>query len=193
MPGDFFKWAYLVGLLVISAVRKTHERRAGRRSSLKDTPILESLLMMAWGIAAGILPPIHLFSSWLDFADYPMPVASGFLGIALFVVATWMLHRSHADLGKRWSPTIEMQDRQGLVTEGVYRQIRHPMYSAHLLWAVAQLLLVPNFIAGLLALPLILGLIVVRVPREEKIMLDEFGDSYRAYMSNTKRVIPGII
>ena len=35
-----------------------------------------------------------------------------------------------------------------LVTNGIYRRIRHPMYSAFWLWAIAQALLLPNWIAG---------------------------------------------
>jgi protein-S-isoprenylcysteine O-methyltransferase Ste14 len=33
-------------------------------------------------------------------------------------------------------------------------------------------------------------LYLLRVPREERMMLDEFGEEYRAYMNHTGRVIP---
>ncbi len=64
------------------------------------------------------------------------------------------------------------------------------MYSAHVLWGIAQILLLPNLIAGPLALVLIFAVIGIRVPREEQAMLEEFGDDYRQYMKMTGRILP---
>ena len=64
------------------------------------------------------------------------------------------------------------------------------MYAAHLLWALAQPLLLWNWLAGLSLLANFLPLYLVRVPQEEKMMLDSFGEAYRAYMDRTGRVIP---
>jgi len=189
---EVFNWIWIVLFVVIVIVRKIHERRAGERSSLKDTPAAEATLMMLWGLASGILPFFYIFSSWLDFANLPftMPPILGFLGAIFFLVSIWLLHRSHADLGKLWSPTVEPEARQRLVTDGVFKRIRHPMYAAHVLWGIAQTLLLPNFIAGPLALVLMFAVIVLRVPREERAMIEEFGDEYRQYMKTTGRVFP---
>ena len=67
------------------------------------------------------------------------------------------------------------------MTEGIYRRVRHPMYSAFWLWAIAQVLLLPNWIAGFAGLA---GFAVSsRVAREERMMLENFG--YCAYMART--------
>lgn len=190
MPQTFLSWTWLVLFVAISVVRKAHERRAGRRSSLRDTPVIEAALMVAWGIAAGVAPLVYMFTDRLAFADYPMPWPLGALGAALFLGAIWLLHRSHADLGAAWHPTVEPGAGQGLVTHGVFRRIRHPMYTAHLVWGVAQILLIPNLVGGALALPLILLVLLFRIPREERAMIAEFGDAYRAYMAQTGRVFP---
>jgi protein-S-isoprenylcysteine O-methyltransferase Ste14 len=192
MSQDVFNWIWIGFFVVIVVVRKTHERKAGRRSSLKDTPAAEGTLMMLWGIASGILPFIYIFSSWLDFANFPYEISPvfGIIGVVFFFISIWMLHRSHADLGKLWSPTVDPEAKQKLVTDGVYKRIRHPMYAAHMLWGVAQVLLLPNYIAGQLALVLMLAVIVLRVPREEQAMLEEFGDEYRQYMQKTGRILP---
>ena len=125
-------------------------------------------------------------------ADLPfrMPSAFGFFGIVLFLISIWLLHRSHADLGRLWSPTVEPETQQRLVTDGVYKRSRHPMYAAHVLWGLAQALLLPNLIAGPLALLLMLGVISLRVPREEHAMLKEFGDDYRKYIKTTGCILP---
>ncbi len=77
-----------------------------------------------------------------------------------------------------------------LVTGGVYRYIRHPMYASMWLWGIAQALLLWNWIAGWASLVLFLPLYVLRVPREERMMHEYFGDAYRTYMNRTARVIP---
>ncbi len=189
-----FNWVWFALLIAIIVVRKAHERKAGRHSRLKGTPIVEAALMVLWGVAAGVLPLFYIFGSWLDFADLPfkMPSAFGFFGIALFLISIWLLHRSHADLGRLWSPTVEPEAKQRLVTDGVYKRTRHPMYAAHVLWGFAQALLLPNLIAGPLALLLMLGVISLRVPREEQAMLEEFGDNYRTYMKTTGRILPNL-
>lgn len=64
------------------------------------------------------------------------------------------------------------------------------MYAAHVLWGIAQTLLLPNLLAGSLALVLILAVIALRIPREEGAMLEEFGDEYRQYMKSTGRILP---
>jgi len=73
---------------------------------------------------------------------------------------------------------------------GVDELVRHPMRAAHLLWAVAQLLLLQNWIAGPAFLVASLPLYVVRIPREEEMMLEEFGEEYRRYAERTGRVVP---
>ena len=73
---------------------------------------------------------------------------------------------------------------------GVYRFVRHPMYAAHLLWAVAQVLLIPNWITGPAMLVFFVPMYLVRVPREERMMLEHFGDAYRRYRARTGAVLP---
>jgi len=79
-----------------------------------------------------------------------------------------------------------------MVTSGVYRQIRHPMYASIFLYAVAQTFLVPNWIAGPACLVTFTVLFILRVGREEQMMLEKFGDEYRAYAQRTKRLVPHV-
>ena len=58
------------------------------------------------------------------------------------------------------------------------------------LWGAATALLMTHWIAGLATL-ILFGLVYfVRVPREEQMMLDHFGEEYRAYLKRTGRVLP---
>ena len=67
------------------------------------------------------------------------------------------------------------------------------MYSAHLLWAVAQIMILPNWIAGPCFLLLSLPLYLYRMPREEAMLQDMFGEEYTRYIAVTGRLIPKIM
>ena len=91
-----------------------------------------------------------------------------------------------------WSASLKIREKHTLVTAGVYRLIRHPMYSSFLLLAFAQFLLLSNWFAGLAGTAGALALFAFRVEREEKMMTDLFGAEYSTYMTRTKRIIPWI-
>ena len=150
---------------------------------------MEIILLSIIGIAM-ILPFFSIFAPWLDFADYHLPQWLGWIGTAFFAVALFLLWRSHADLGKNFSPIPQIKQQHSLITDGIYRHIRHPMYAAHLLWAVAQGLLLENWLAGWAFLVVSLPLYLIRIPKEESMMLEQFGDQYNQYISRTGRIIP---
>lgn len=102
----------------------------------------------------------------------------------------WLFWRSHADLGDSWSDTLALHEDHALVTEGVYRHLRHPMYSASWLLMVAQALLLSNWIAGFGGIVTFGALYVLRVSKEERMMQERFGEQYQRYRATTGRVIP---
>ena len=55
-----------------------------------------------------ILPLIYVLTPWLDFADYHLPDWAGWLGMIVFAGELWILWRSHVDLGRNFSPELEI-------------------------------------------------------------------------------------
>ncbi|MCP4258850.1 MAG: isoprenylcysteine carboxylmethyltransferase family protein [Planctomycetes bacterium] len=64
------------------------------------------------------------------------------------------------------------------------------MYAAHLLWAVAQGLLLANWLAGWAFLVVFVPFYLIRAPKEERMMLEQFEEQYRQYINRTGRIIP---
>jgi protein-S-isoprenylcysteine O-methyltransferase Ste14 len=124
------------------------------------------------------------------FASYPFHPIQGWLGLLFAIATLWMFRLTHKALGRNWSVSLDVREGHRLVTDGIYSRVRHPMYSAFWLWAVAQALLLPNWVAGFAGLVGFGTLFFGRVAREERMMLEMFGDSYRAYMERTDRVFP---
>ena len=77
-----------------------------------------------------------------------------------------------------------------VIFKAIYGYIRHPMYASHWLWSIAQVLLLQNWIAAFASLVTFIPLYLRRVPQEEQMMLEHFGEEYRTYMERTGRVIP---
>lgn len=137
-----------------------------------------------------VIPLIFIFTSWLDFANYNLPAAGGWMGVGLFALSLLFYASAYHELGRNWSPRIEVLERQQLVTSGIYHYIRHPVYAAMWLWALAQPLLLHNWIAGFGLLVIFLPLYLLRMPREEEMMMEHFGQEYKDYMEDSGRLIP---
>ncbi len=174
-------------------IRFPHERKV-RKNAIK-TNRRDSMELLLLGISLtglGLIPIAYVFTGFPAIAGRPFVPALAWLGIATGQFSLWLFWRTHKELGRNWSVSLEVRDKHELITGGVYRYVRHPMYSAFFLWAVAQFLLLPNWVAGLSGIVGFGTLYLFRVGREEKLMLDAFGEEYRAYMARTARVVPWI-
>ncbi|HPJ74704.1 MAG TPA: protein-S-isoprenylcysteine O-methyltransferase [Methanoregulaceae archaeon] len=191
MNPTLFPAIYFSGLLVASVIRWHYSRdyRALVKKEAKR-PKADTPLVYLPALGMFVLPVVYAFSSLLSPLDYPLPVWAGCAGVIVYASAIWLLWRSHVDLGSSFSPVTGTRPEQCLVTAGVYSRVRHPMYSAHLLWGLAQPLLLWNWIAGFSMFATMLPLYLVRVGPEEQMMIDRFGDEYREYMERTGRLFP---
>ncbi len=182
---------FLFGLLVYVAVRSTYRKRAaGTSASISRSDRRDRFLVLLVVAGQIVLPLLYLFSHWLDFANHQSPLFAPWLGAVSWLAGLWTFWRSHADLGTNWSVGLELRDTHRLVTQGIYRIVRHPMYAAFIMFGVSQALLLPNWIAGASALVAVALLCFIRIPNEEAMMREFFGEEYRDYMKQTGGLIP---
>jgi protein-S-isoprenylcysteine O-methyltransferase Ste14 len=180
------------GTVVMIAIRAPHGRRSRSVKAAKShqTPLETGVLVLAW--VGFLVPLIWVASPAFSFAEYSLRTGPLVAGVLCLVIGLWLFYRSHADLGTNWSITLEIREEHRLITQGVYRRIRHPMYTALLLYAAGQALVIPNWVAGLSNLIAFMVLFALRVGAEERMMTEQFGDEYTAYSARTKRLIPGV-
>jgi protein-S-isoprenylcysteine O-methyltransferase Ste14 len=186
------KATILASSLVMVIIRAPHGQRSravkvvrSRRGALEIV-----LLTLAW--LSFFVPLIWVAGPVFAFAEYrlhPIPLLAGIVCLA---TGLWLFAQSHADLGKNWSLTLEVRENHELISRGIYRHVRHPMYLALLVYAVGQALVVPNWIAGPSYGVAMVLLVALRLGPEERMMAEEFGEEYRAYMRQTKRLVPGV-
>jgi protein-S-isoprenylcysteine O-methyltransferase Ste14 len=130
-----------------------------------------------------------LFPSILLLFQMPLPNWLRWLGVGLGFLSIPFLLWVHYVLDKEWSITLKLQTNHKLITSGPYRRIRHPMYTVFFVYEFSWVLVSASYLFLLCYLITIL-LIVVRIPKEEQMMLEKFGDEYRIYMKHTGRLLP---
>ena len=139
--------------------------------------------LMLTPFAWALTPFINKFN--LDF-----PLWLRLIGIAFSIISLpyfWWIHKT---LGQNWSPSLEIRKGHELINKGPYKSIRHPMYLQILIWTIAQALIASNLIASSFGIIAWIFLYFIRVPKEEKMMKEIFGDEYIDYMKRTGKIFP---
>jgi protein-S-isoprenylcysteine O-methyltransferase Ste14 len=185
---------WFAGLVAWYIIRYPFERKAkkvGVAKSLfgwRESGLLSLAFFGLW-----IVPLIYSLTGFPAALDRPHIPAIAILGVVALCGALLLFYRSHADLGKNWSISLQIRNEHRLVTTGIYRFIRHPMYSSFFLLAVAQLMLLPNWFAGATGLIGVGMLYAFRIRQEERMMMERFGAEYRDYIAHTARLIPWLV
>jgi protein-S-isoprenylcysteine O-methyltransferase Ste14 len=92
-------------------------------------------------------------------------------------------------LGMEWSSQLQIREHHHLVTKGPYARIRHPIYAALLLFLIAIALITANWLLVLFLLASV-WVYLVRIPQEERMMIETFGEAYLAYKEKTGGLFP---
>ena len=114
----------------------------------------------------------------------------GMLGVLLTLLGvTWALLAREA-LGVNWSgAVVTIKEDHQLIESGPYAYVRHPIYAGFLLGALGTVFTIGT-LASFCAIPILLIAFAIRIRREEKMMLAQFPDTFRAYKFRTKMLIP---
>ena len=89
-------------------------------------------------------------------------------------------------------PEGQIENTTALVTSGIFRYVRHPLYASLVLLGTGIFFKDITLLTALCAL-VNLWAIVATARTEENEMLEKFGDEYARYMQSTKMFIPMII
>ena len=112
-------------------------------------------------------------------------------GTVMVLVATALMLAAQLDLGASWRVGIDEGARPGLVTGGLYRYSRNPIYVAMLTALLGFALLLPSWIS--LGLLIGAGLGIRRHVRDEEAYLARtYGEEYRRYAARVGRFVPGV-
>lgn len=194
-----FRWAFLILLAALFAMRfyfMVQVRRSGGRVMPDEGAIKREggrgvfvLRVMAFFVLLVFLAMYILGAKWIDAFRFPLPDWLRWTGFIIGVVSVLFWTWTQITLDTQWSAQLQLTKEHHLVTTGPYARIRHPLYAAMLGWCVSLSLLTANWIFVVVCTLSVLGLLW-RIPKEEQMMVEAFGEEYKAYMQRTGRFFP---
>lgn len=188
-------WVLLAGVMLMRVYSSYQVRRSGewllpdRAAVEREGKVSFAARFVGFFAILGFLVLHALNPPWMRALEFPLPPwlrwAGFVLGLVSLVGWTW----TQVELGKHWSAQLQLRAEHHLVTSGPYSRVRHPLYTSMLGWAVGLALVTANWVFVFMV-ALTVAMMVSRTPKEEQMMIDEFGDEYRDYMRRTGRFFP---
>ena len=141
-------------------------------------------------LGMAFIPLISIFTPFLNNFEIKIPLLILFFSIIGIALDLYFFYLIHKQLGMNWSPILEIKENQKLIKDGVYKYIRHPMYTQLLLWNILQGILLSNYFVEFFGILTMVIFYFSRINSEEELMIEEFGEEYIKYMENTGRLFP---
>lgn len=146
------------------------------------------LLVNFFGIWAVHWLAMYDFSRYSNFHDNFWEI----LGISLISVAI-MINQSAIRKLKKLFDRITIKPDHQLITTGIYRLVRHPIYLSYLLLFLGYCALLHSRIFTFILLCLVCSIwLNNRIEIEEEMLIAKFGEQYKAYQQKTRKILPFI-
>jgi len=197
----FFRIAFLSLWISLGIVRgyygrktKTHDSLAGIKEKLKTADsemgkgmmILTAIITVIGG--TGLI--FYLLAlPWWPWTHIPLGEYVQWAGIIVSVVPIFYLIWVHRHLDNQWSIALEIQEDHKLITTGPYKRVRHPMYLGLFVYTLGLCLISLDILVTLFFM-FSIWVNYRRIPSEEQMMIDQFGDVYLEYMKKSSKLIP---
>jgi len=188
-------WSYWIGVGVMIVRVRRHTRRV---VGVVPEQRLERFMWLLWVplVAAWVtLPWLALNRTQAPWALPEFARLSGGYGVLRWVAAIVAVAclaatiKCWARMGKDWRMAVTDEENQVLITDGMFRRIRHPIYAFSILLMSCTLLIVPTL--PMIAFGLLhIGLMILKARNEERHMLASHGDAYARYLADTGRFVP---
>lgn len=136
-----------------------------------------------------------LFITWWDFVKIQEMIYRinliNVTGLLLFVIGIVIRRIGKRTLGRYYAYGLRTLQNHELITHGIFKHIRHPISLAMFMYGIGIPLIFTSFY-GFLIMLMLIPLTLYRIGIEEKMLIEQFGDKYREYMTKTKKIIPFI-
>lgn len=185
-------WTYLVLMFLFFFISLVYRGVRRDASAVRGTRTEHGLFLLV-NVAFIVLPLAYAATGVFHALDYDLPPVLSLVGLTGLVAAFLIRAKAHLDLGESFTIAPGTKRKRELITNGIYSRIRHPMYLSMLVWGISTPLVLHNYLVGLLPLASITTFLMVRLPMEEAILREEFGDEYRAYQARTGGLLPRLL
>jgi len=113
-------------------------------------------------------------------------------GVVVFFIGAAVRAMGHINLGKQFTIHVKIVSGHKLITSGVHKYMRHPMYTGLFLMVIGSCVALHSLWAVIAIFVLLVPAGIYRVKVEEETLTKQFGKQYTEYMKRTKRFVPYI-
>ncbi|HTS20540.1 MAG TPA: isoprenylcysteine carboxylmethyltransferase family protein [Casimicrobiaceae bacterium] len=187
-------WAYWigVGMMIVRVHRKTRklgglvpEQRLERAMWLVWVPLVAAWLTLPYLALVRSHAPLALpaFAQLAPYAGLRWIAAGCALGSLLLTSLCW------SRMGTGWRMGVSSTGREQLITDGMFRYVRHPIYALSMLLMTCTAIVLPTVPVMVMA-AVHLALLHLKARNEERHLLGLHGEAYRSYLARTGRFFP---
>lgn len=175
----------IAGLTAVSltqpplSVAETNDKKQSDKFSV--------ILILLMSLISGVVPIIDWAYYHSERNNFNLMTMTG---IVLIVIGVLFRAWAIRTLGQFFTPTVQIKEEHKLINVGPYRIIRHPSYFAALLSLIGTSVLLESIIGILVSVIAMGTAYYVRIGIEEKKLTEHFGNQYRNYTLQTKKIIP---
>jgi protein-S-isoprenylcysteine O-methyltransferase Ste14 len=110
-------------------------------------------------------------------------------GIALTVIGLLICIVARKALADNWSSNIDLKKDHVLITSGIYRFVRHPIYTGSALMGIGSVIAEQSITVTVVYLGMI-AFLIFKLKKEEELLIKHFPKEYPKYKKKTKALIP---
>jgi protein-S-isoprenylcysteine O-methyltransferase Ste14 len=184
--------AVLIFIIAISigGYFRYRAEKSGERLSWREEGLAVLILLRLAGLSGWLSILVYLLNpAWMQWSAVSLPDWLRWFGVATATLSLPLMYWLFRSIGRNITQTVTTRKEHKLVTTGIYRWVRHPLYSVGTLLFGSFALIAANWF---MALATLLGfvMLLVRLPNEERHLIERFGDEYKEYMKRTGRFVP---
>lgn len=170
--------------------RRKADRDSGEKlsRSADGTPMM--LVIRIFGLVLWLSPLVYLLNpQWMTWSKIGLPEWARWFGFGFGIIVVGLIYWLFISIQGGITPVSATRTNHKLVTHGIYRWVRHPLYTVGSSLYISFGLISDNwFVIFMGALAFIV--MAIRTPKEEANLIEKFGDEYREYMKRTGRFLP---
>jgi protein-S-isoprenylcysteine O-methyltransferase Ste14 len=185
----------LVGMLSVRMIfnmrlRQQGERIMPDRGAIRREGVgLFAIRFVMFFVLMIILVLYAIHHPWIVALDFNLAAWLRWVGFAIGLLSIILTFWTEIALGRQFSPQLQLRQQHQLITSGPYAYVRHPLYTALDAFGFSLALVSANWYFVAIFMLSLVGL-AFRVPKEERMMQEQFGEAYSAYSQKTGRFLP---
>jgi len=126
---------------------------------------------------------------WLDYRLLPNRPTEWIAGLLLTALGVGISIWARLSLGANWSGMVTLKNNHELVREGLYRWIRHPIYTGILLGMIGTAM-IRGHLRGWIGMAIVFAGFYLKARREERFLHEEFGAGFEEHSRQTGMFLP---